>query len=197
MEDYFYGILSTMNVVLHKEISSGFIEERQMDNNEEVISSKGLLIKGSDFVLKAISESSTMFDLYLLKTVNEGKENERKEFRVEGYGMSIAHCLTKIIQYRVYNRLPKIITKDDQSLIMYFRLWEAEKQRLLKLFDLSPDDWRVAVKVKKAIIEERIEKEVAAEEEKEKAKAERKAARQEAKKAAKKKTTSVKEEESE
>jgi hypothetical protein len=80
---------------------------------------------------------------------------------------------------------------------MYFRLWEAEKQRLLKLFDLSPDDWRMAVKVKKAIIEERIEKEVAAEEEKEKAKAERKAARQEAKKAAKKKTTSIKEEESE
>lgn len=159
-----------------------------MENNEEVVSSKGLLIKGSDFVLKAISESSTMFDLYLLKTINEGKENERQEFRVEGYGMSIGHCLTRIIQQRVYKRLPKIITKDDQSLIMYFRLWEAEKQRLLKLFDLSPDDWRMAIKVKKAIIEDRIEKEVAAEEEKEKAKAERKAAKAEAKKLAKKKT---------
>ena len=65
---------------------------------------RGLIIQGSDFVLKNLDEASNSYDLYLLKVVNKGKENQKYEFKIYGYGMSLGSALLRIIQYRVRKR---------------------------------------------------------------------------------------------
>ena len=42
-----------------------------------------------------------MFDLELLYTVNKGKENERTEFRIAGYGLTLDSAIRKIIMSRM------------------------------------------------------------------------------------------------
>jgi hypothetical protein len=67
-------------------------------NPDEEGNSRGLLIQGSDFVLRNLDEASNSYDLYLLKVVNKGKENQKYEFKIYGYGMSLGSALHHIIQ---------------------------------------------------------------------------------------------------
>jgi hypothetical protein len=156
-----------------------------IDEEESGISSKGLLIQGSDFVLKAIDEASYAFDLYLLKVVNKGKENQKYGFKIYAYGVELSSAINHIIQYRVRKRQSKFTGKGDEGLVNYYKIWCEEKTKLLKLFDFSEEEWKSLTRIKKATLEINKERHEAEQAEKDKIKAERKAEREEAKKAAK------------
>lgn len=42
-----------------------------------------------------------MFDLELLYVVNKGKDNERTEFRISGYGLSLDSAMRKVAMSRM------------------------------------------------------------------------------------------------
>ena len=64
-----------------------------------------MLIEEKDFKLIPVSETSELFDLEVLYTVNKGKENERQEFRNVGYGLPLESAIKKIATYRLNNKL--------------------------------------------------------------------------------------------
>lgn len=121
---------------------------------EEEDEGKGLVIQGSDFVLKAFNEASNLFDLYLLKVVNKNKSNEKSEFKLYGYGMSLNTAVQKIIQYRIRKKAAVLKGEGDEGLIKYFKLWCAEKHKLLSLFDLSDEEWKHLTSLKRFNLED-------------------------------------------
>lgn len=122
-------------------------EEDKELKEEEV--SKGLLIQGSDFALKAFNETSDLFDLYLLRVINKGKANEKLEYKIDGYAMSLNRAVQKIIQYRIRKRAAVLKGPGDEGLIKYFKLWCEEKHKLLSLFDLTPEEWEHLTSLKR------------------------------------------------
>lgn len=66
-----------------------------------------MIIKDEDFILTPIDDSSVLFDLSLLRVINKGKSNERKEFKIEAYGIPLTTALNKIAAFRTYNKLNK------------------------------------------------------------------------------------------
>lgn len=64
-----------------------------------------MIIEEKDFRLIPVSETSELFDLEVLYTVNKGKENERTEFRNVGYGLPLESAIKKIATYRLNNKL--------------------------------------------------------------------------------------------
>lgn len=60
-----------------------------------------MVIEEHDFRLTPCNESSSVFDLELLYTVNKGKDNERTEFRISGYGLSLDSAIRKIVMSRM------------------------------------------------------------------------------------------------
>lgn len=80
-----------------------------------------------DFILTPISESDPSFDLELLYTI-KGKE-ERQEFKVAAYGISIGHAIKIIAHYRVCNN-----RKDEAiSMLEYLKEYNAQFSDLKKL----------------------------------------------------------------
>jgi hypothetical protein len=59
-----------------------------------------ILIKDLDFEMEQI-KSTPFFNLKLPTIVNEGKENERTEMKIEGYGMPFELCIQKIVSLRM------------------------------------------------------------------------------------------------
>lgn len=59
-----------------------------------------ILIKGEDFEMEQVKTSSS-FDLSVLTPINEGKDNERQEMKLWGYGMTFEACLKTIIIHRM------------------------------------------------------------------------------------------------
>jgi hypothetical protein len=143
---------------------------------------KGIIIKGNDFALKSLDEASSLFDLYLAKVVNKGKDNESVEFKIYGYGMPLVSAVKAIIQYRVSNKKSIYAGKGDLSLVEYFNAWVREKNELLALFDLPQESWNDLVKVKSAILTVSSENQAIKDAEKEAEKQARKEARKAAKK---------------
>lgn len=123
-------------------------------NPDEEGNSRGLLIQGSDFVLRNLDEASNSYDLYLLKVVNKGKENQKYEFKIYGYGMSLGGALHHIIQYRVRKRKGVFKGNGDEGLIQYYKIWMEEKVKLLSMFDFTPEEWGRLTQLKRVKIEE-------------------------------------------
>lgn len=123
-------------------------------NPDEEGSGRGLLIQGSDFVLRNLDEASNAYDLYLLKVVNKGKENQKYEFKIYGYGMSLGSALHHIIQYRVRKRKGVFKGNGDEGLIQYYKIWMEEKVKLLSVFDFTPEEWGRLTQLKRVKIEE-------------------------------------------
>jgi hypothetical protein len=59
-----------------------------------------ILIKDYDFEMEQV-KSAPFFDLSILSPVNEGKENERYEMKLAGYGMTFEHCMKTMIIHRL------------------------------------------------------------------------------------------------
>lgn len=70
-----------------------------------------MVIEENDFKIIPIDDSSKLFDLELLYTVNKGKQNERTEFRNVAYGISLEHALEKIIMNRIQRKLDVVDLK--------------------------------------------------------------------------------------
>ena len=115
---------------------------------------RGLIIQGSDFVLKNLDEASNSYDLYLLKVVNKGKENQKYEFKIYGYGMSLGSALLRIIQYRVRKRKGVFKGSGYEGLVQYYKIWMEEKAKLLAMFDFTPEEWGKLTQLKRVKIEE-------------------------------------------
>lgn len=63
-----------------------------------------MIIEEPDFRLTPVSDSSELFDLEFLYTVNKGKENERTEFRNAAYGISLESAIKRITQHRIITK---------------------------------------------------------------------------------------------
>lgn len=79
-----------------------------------------MVIEESDFKLTAINDTSPFFDLEILKIVNKGKENEKKEFQNAGYGLTLESAIKRIAQYRVSNK----IGDESISMATYMSLYK-------------------------------------------------------------------------
>jgi len=107
-------------------------------------------IQGPEYVIR---NSGISWDLYLLKVVNKGKENQKFEFRPEGYGLKFETCLLKIISYRTKLR-GKSLKKGDEDLIKYMKIWMEEKTKLLSVLNLNEKEWSTISSLKKIPFEQ-------------------------------------------
>ena len=60
-----------------------------------------MTIEEKDFRLIHIKDTSNLFDLELLKTVNKGKSTERQEFKNVAYGVTIEYAIKYIANTRI------------------------------------------------------------------------------------------------
>ena len=77
-----------------------------------------IVIKEKDFEMIQSSKTGSFFNLYLPYTVNEGKDNERTEMRLSGYGHSFEHCVDLLIKKRLISRSETYTMKDYMNAYM-------------------------------------------------------------------------------
>ena len=63
-----------------------------------------IVIEEKNFKMVQSSKTGPFFNLYLPYTVNEGKDNERTEMRLSGYGHSFEYCIDLLIKIRLANK---------------------------------------------------------------------------------------------
>ena len=71
-----------------------------------------IVIEEKDFKMVQSSKTGPFFNLYLPYTVNKGKDNERTEMRLSGYGHSFEHCVNALILKRL-NEKDKVYTMEE------------------------------------------------------------------------------------
>ena len=59
-----------------------------------------IVIKDLDFEMEQI-KSTPFFNLKLPTIVNEGKDNERTELKIDGYGMPFESCIQRIVSLKL------------------------------------------------------------------------------------------------
>ena len=91
-----------------------------------------MIIQEDDFKLTSVSDSSPLFDLELLKIVNKGKNNEKKEFQNAGYGLPLESAIKKIATYRLNNKLGD----DPIGLKVYIEAYKEIVNEIKKLCQL-------------------------------------------------------------
>lgn len=89
-----------------------------------------MVIEEEDFRLTPVDEASIRFDLELLHTVNKGKSNERKEFKIYGYGLSLEKAIKSVIMYRI----EKIF--DTTDLKTFLQAYKDESEKIKNLCNL-------------------------------------------------------------
>lgn len=65
-----------------------------------------MIIEESDFKLTPVDEALPLYDLELLYTIKPKNGEERQEFKVYGYGMSLEACLQRVANYRLRRNHP-------------------------------------------------------------------------------------------
>lgn len=90
-----------------------------------------MIIEEKDFRLVPVSETSELFDLEVLYTVNKGKSNERTEFRNVGYGLPLESAIKKVATYRLNNKLGD----DPIGLRVYLEAYKDIINEIKKLCD--------------------------------------------------------------
>lgn len=65
-----------------------------------------MIIQGNFYRIEPISDTSSLWDLYLLRKVNS-KTNPREEFQLEGYGMPLDSAIGRIIRYAINSKYGK------------------------------------------------------------------------------------------
>lgn len=71
-----------------------------------------MVIEESDFRLTQVSDSSCFWDLELLYTIRPKGKEPRQEFKVCGYGLTMASAIKHIINFRISQKHP------DEALTM-------------------------------------------------------------------------------
>lgn len=65
-----------------------------------------MIIQGNFYRIEPISDTSPLWDLYLLRKVNS-KTNPREEFQLEGYGIPLDSAIGRIIRYAINSKYGK------------------------------------------------------------------------------------------
>ena len=109
---------------------------------------KSIEIKGKDFILECdncadgYSEFPNMcaFDVYLPKTVNKGKVNERTELKWVSFSPLLS-AIDKIAYYRVTSKETNFEGKGDEGLALFIKRFKEERSKVLSLFDKTNEEW--------------------------------------------------------
>ena len=85
-----------------------------------------IVIKDSDFEMVQV-KTSPFFNLSILTPINEGKENERFEMKLFGYGMTFEQCIKEVVNLKL-SRIDKTITVSE-----YIKLYAEEVNKIERL----------------------------------------------------------------
>ena len=86
-----------------------------------------IVIEEKDFKMVQSSKTGPFFDLFLPYTVNAGKDNERTEMRLSGYGHSFEYCIDLLIKIRVSKKQEVYTMKE------YMETYMKEVDKIKKL----------------------------------------------------------------
>lgn len=117
------------------------IDEEIEDFNEEILDKKKekkehFVIEEHDFkMISSRANDVRFFDLYFMHTVNKGKEKERQEFKLEGYGYPLKNCLLKIVAKRAGTTDKKHYTSFKEFVQEYLK----QVAKVKELFDILPN----------------------------------------------------------
>ena len=111
-------------------------------------------IQGPEYVIRSSGSDLSRWDLYLLKVVNKGKENQRYEFKIAGYSMRFETCLKHIINYRVKIRSRNLGKGGDEDLKKLMKIWMEEKTKLLSILELGDEEWSKLTCLKRIPLEQ-------------------------------------------
>lgn len=109
-----------------------------------------ILIQGPEYVMKS---TGTRWDLYLLKVVNKGKENQKYEFKPAGFGLQFDTCIKDIISYRTKLRCKSASKEGDLELKRIMKIWMEEKAKLLSILELNDEEWGTLTKLNRIPLE--------------------------------------------
>jgi hypothetical protein len=84
-----------------------------------------IIIKDLDFEMEQV-KTTPFFNLKLPTVVNEGKENERIDMKIDGYGMPFETCIQKVASLKLAE-LDKTFTAEE-----YIEAYIAEVNKLIK-----------------------------------------------------------------
>lgn len=76
------------------------------------------------------SSAGPFFDLYLPKTINKGKPNERTEMVLSGYGHSFEYCIKLLITIRLSK-------SESYSINEYMQAYVKEVNEIKKLIKIE------------------------------------------------------------
>lgn len=110
-------------------------------------------IQGPEYIIRSSGYNISSWDLYLLKVVNKGKENQKYEFKLDGYAMSLELCLKHIINYRTLIRSKSLGKGGDEDLKKIMKIWIEEKTKLLSILNLNEEEWSALSSIKKIPLE--------------------------------------------
>jgi len=85
-----------------------------------------IIIKDLDFEMEQV-KSTPFFNLKLPTIVNEGKENERIDMKIDGYGMPFETCIQKIVSFKLAK-----LTGTFKA-VEYMDMYTAEVDKLIDL----------------------------------------------------------------
>lgn len=117
-------------------------------------------IQGPEYVIRSSGYDISRWDLYLLKVVNKGKENQKYEFKPAGYAMSLESCLKDIINYRTLIRSKSLGKGGDEDIKKLMKIWMEEKTKLLSVLNLNEKEWSVISSLKKIPFEQLIKRDL-------------------------------------
>lgn len=101
-------------------------------------SENSIIIQGPEYIMK---NSGNSWDLYFLKVVNKGKEDQKYEFKPAGFGLRFETCIKDIITYRTKLRSKQSSKEGDVELKRLMKVWMEEKAKLLSVLELDDDEW--------------------------------------------------------
>ena len=86
-----------------------------------------IIIEEKDFKMIQSNKTGSFFNLYLPYTVNKGKDNERTEMRLSGYGYSFEYCIDLLIKKRLINK------QETYTMEEYMNAYMKEIEEIKKL----------------------------------------------------------------
>lgn len=110
---------------------------------------KEVNLQGPDFILNFENPTDGYSEypyfgncnLYLSKTVNKGKYNERTEFKWV-CSPTTKNALHKIILNRILNSENKVFkTIGDEGLALFYKRYKEEEKKLNELFNHTDEEW--------------------------------------------------------
>lgn len=93
-------------------------------------------LKDADFEMEQVKHLP-FFDLKLPAIINEGKANERIEFKIVGYAMPFEACINEVIAYKLH-KIDKTYTLQE-----YFEANIQELDKIIQLVKFSLPDKKI------------------------------------------------------